>query len=329
MKTNEEKEIVFEIGGEGGSIAIYCERDKNGVKFIYNHNEIDFSDEGLSINKSDVYEDFESAFQIINERYSWHFLYLLTVDDAYKEYVSNHLINKLNQQKVLSDDFQNRSNFEKRLGVKFEFDNGRNKWKKRAKHIDQLIKEAGEFEVEKETESYFISYPHFLMYFASIEPDKIEKNNLVIGIHFVYGWMPTIFEFKNKENFEEAISILKKAKRGESLLLVDYEILKDLFNGSLVGSSKLLHFINPEKFAIWDSRVHRYLKNNLKSMNFTYDVGDVLNYEKYLEYLSEITESNDFEEFYNLVNDKIEKVHKYRVSKFRAIELIMFKNGKK
>ncbi len=134
MGNNKEKEIVFEIGGEGGSIAIYCEKDKNGIKFIYNHNEIDFSDEGLSINKSDVYEDFESAFQIINERYPWHFLYLLTVNDTYKEYVSNHLINKLNQQKVLSDDFQSRTDFEEKLGVKFEFDKGKNIWKKAIKY---------------------------------------------------------------------------------------------------------------------------------------------------------------------------------------------------
>lgn len=63
----------------------------------------------------------------------------------------------------------------------------------------------------------------------------------------VYGWMPTIFEFKNQEDFVVATN-LNKAKVSEPLKSKDYETLKRLLNGSLVGTSKLLHFINPEKY---------------------------------------------------------------------------------
>lgn len=331
MKKKIEKEIIFAIGGEGGSIAIYCERDENGIKFIYNHNEIDFSDEGLSINKSDEYEDFETAFQIINNRYSWHFLCLLTVNDDYKEYVANELIDKLNQQKVLSDDFQSRSDFEKVLRVELEFDYNLNLWQKRTKYIDQLIREASEFEIEQETISYIKTYPYFTNYFTNIQADRIGLDNLVIGIHFVYGWMPTIFEFKKttEKDLVEVIPILNKAKSQELLIPDEYQKLKELLNGSIVGTSKLLHFINPEVYAIWDSRVHKYVKKNFKSMNFGYDVGSIQNYEKYLRLLYLITEDNDFDEFYNIVNNKIYNVFKYEISKLRAIELIMFQNGKK
>jgi hypothetical protein len=37
--------------------------------------------------------------------------------------------------------------------------------------------------------------------------------------------------------------------------------LKRAFNNSLVGTSKLLHFIHPKQYAIWDSWVFRFLNN--------------------------------------------------------------------
>ena len=43
------QECIFEICGEGGSIAIYREKRKTGAVYIYNHNETDFSDEGMNI----------------------------------------------------------------------------------------------------------------------------------------------------------------------------------------------------------------------------------------------------------------------------------------
>ena len=59
------------------------------------------------------------------------------------------------------------------------------------------------------------------------------------------------------------------ADRGAELLtrargqgaLSDEEIgaLASLINNSLVGASKLLHFVAPEHFAIWDLRIYRFL----------------------------------------------------------------------
>lgn len=63
---------------------------------------------------------------------------------------------------------------------------------------------------EREIQSYDISYPEFLKYFNNIK--TINKHNLIIGINFTYGWMPTIFDFRSN-NFDEAINILNNAKQ--------------------------------------------------------------------------------------------------------------------
>ena len=66
--------------------------------------------------------------------------------------------------------------------------------------IDNFFTDCNNFKVDKQT--YDVSYPEFLKYFSDIK--TITKHNLVIGINFTYGWMPTIFDFRS-DNFDEAI----------------------------------------------------------------------------------------------------------------------------
>jgi len=68
-------EVVFSIGGEGGSICISCQKIAETVRFIYHHNEFDpIADETL-IDEQQSYPSFEQAFQRIHERYDWYRLY--------------------------------------------------------------------------------------------------------------------------------------------------------------------------------------------------------------------------------------------------------------
>lgn len=165
--------------------------------------------------------------------------------------------------------------------------------------------------------SDFISYPEFLEYFKNL--DEITKHNLVIGINFVYGWMPTIFDFRS-DNFDEAINILNKAKNGTELITEDdLTLLKGLFNNSLVGSTKLLHFINPDKYAIWDSRVYRYLTNNN-------NYNQIENCNNYLDYLTFCQELINHEGF-SLLKNQIEVRVGYSMTIFRIVDLIMYLNG--
>lgn len=118
------------------------------------------------------------------------------------------------------------------------------------KNINTLITDAKSIDFSKVRKSNFISYKSFIEYFKDIK-GELTKHNLIIGINFTYGWMPTIFKFKNFELYE-IVLILNKARNIELLNESELDIIRKCLNNSLVGTSKLLHFINPNKYPIWD-----------------------------------------------------------------------------
>ena len=165
--------------------------------------------------------------------------------------------------------------------------------------------------------SDFISYPEFLNYFTDL--NKITKHNVIIGINFTYGWMPTIFDFRS-EISDLVIDILNRAKEGKIPCENELDILKKCFNNSLVGTSKLLHFINPNIFAIWDSRVFYYLT---KEKPYQYRIDNYKSYLDYLEFCKYLTSKPEYSVIHNSVVQKVG----YKMTKFRTIELIFYLNG--
>lgn len=70
--------------------------------------------------------------------------------------------------------------------------------------------------------------------------------------------MPTILDFRT-DHFEVAVNYLERARMDHHLGVAEVGSLAALINNSMVGASKLLHFAAPEHYAIWDSRVAKYL----------------------------------------------------------------------
>ena len=161
--------------------------------------------------------------------------------------------------------------------------------------------------------SYIETYPEFLKYFDSI--NLIEKHHLIISSHFVYGWMPTIIHINTKE-IDKVLSLLNAVKAGHSLELEELEILKSCINNSMVGLSKLLHFINPEEYAIWDSRIYRYITGKKTQ----YGIDKTVNYSEYLTRIREISNHQD----YPALHLMIEKHFSYPLTSMRAIEILIF-----
>lgn len=117
-------EIVFEILAEGGSLTIKRKRNRNGEKFIYHHNEMDLTDEGLEVNEKGEYENFDQPFQLINYKYPWFRLHLTTLHEDFRDYVLSELIIALNKQGVTPDELQySKQDLEKSLNAKLEFGN--------------------------------------------------------------------------------------------------------------------------------------------------------------------------------------------------------------
>lgn len=180
--------------------------------------------------------------------------------------------------------------------------------------IEKLKKESELFNI-KEDDSYLNSYLTFIDYFEKI--DEIEKQHLIISSHFVYGWMPTILNLK-LNNLDEILPILNQAKTDKLLGKEDLKKLRFSINNSAVGITKLLHFINPEIYPIWDSKIYKYWSGN-KTIS---GIDKPENYLEFIRQMNEITEHKDFEQIQNLIESKL----LYKVSSMRALELLIFQS---
>ena len=167
-------------------------------------------------------------------------------------------------------------------------------------------------------ENYLLSYPYFLNYFQNLESINLE--NLVIGISFTYSWMPTILKALNLKNTEEVLFILNEVKKGKLIDEQQLTTLKTTFNNSLVGTSKLLHFINPKQYAIWDSRVFRFL-NDVEPHKYRLEKPRA--YIEYLKLIEELKNEEPFTTFFELMKQKVG----YDITEYRALELAFFKGS--
>lgn len=125
--------------------------------------------------------------------------------------------------------------------------------------------------------SYIQSYPHIPSYFAA--KTTFDAADLVRGSHMVYGWMPTALDlYTAPPNLDAAAAgdLLTKAIGPAPLVATELQALAAVTNRSLVGASKLLHFVAPDKYAIWDSKVFRFVhgkrSHNSPSIKCKHDI---------------------------------------------------------
>lgn len=138
-----------------------------------------------------------------------------------------------------------------------------------------------------------------------------------------YGWMPTVLDlYPEAPNIDLATGarLLSQAKSAGSLTDNEVEQLARLINNSLVGASKLLHFVSPQHFPIWDSKIYAFV---FQEKPHNYRVSQVSKYRQYLAQLGQLRKGSRFESFHASVNQKVG----YEVSEIRALELVMFLNA--
>jgi len=89
----------------------------------------------------------------------------------------------------------------------------------------------------------------------------VQDYSALVGIsHMVYGWMPRMLNLHSEAfNTTIAATFWNETRRGE-IAPGTLDELIHLINNSIVGTSKLLHFIEPERFPILDARVIHVLR---------------------------------------------------------------------
>lgn len=166
------------------------------------------------------------------------------------------------------------------------------------------------------TNSYLVSYPFFIDYFRKIQTLNVE--NIILWSYFVYGWMPTILKKINLERIDDVVNILQRTKEWHFIGKDEFILLKTYLNNSIIGVSKLLHFINPDIYPIWDSKIAEFLG---KKRN-----GNINNIDLYIQYLNDLHELRKRPIIHALRECLIEKLG-YDITNIRTIEFILFQAG--
>ena len=179
--------------------------------------------------------------------------------------------------------------------------------------VSEVLERAIFLENDSTQDSYNKSYCHFVKYFK--DKQQLTEHDLIIAANFTYGWMPTILEFKSDE-FDLAVSIVNKSKQSKRISDEELLILKKLMNNSIVGVSKILHFINPNVYAIWDSRVCNFLTGKAHA----YKVQKSGLFWAYLDLCQKVAAAPEFEVIHRNYQEKVG----YEITPMRTVEQIMF-----
>lgn len=167
-------------------------------------------------------------------------------------------------------------------------------------------------------DSYIESYPYLCSHFSS--KTVIDPQDVVLGAHMVYGWMPTVLGLDvggvRGFSLHQAADLLTVSK-SRDLDRCELVSLKGLINNSIVGASKLLHFVDPARYPIWDSRIYQFCHGR---RGHAHQVNSVDAYLSYRAQLMALMAHPRFPQFLGNVNTKVG----YPVSGPRALELMMF-----
>jgi len=114
-------------------------------------------------------------------------------------------------------------------------------------------------------DSYLQTYPHLLNGIKSLMP--LNQDKLLIAGSSIFCWMPTQSRI-DTSLLPASLAIITNL-RAHPLTVADLQKLADTFRtirgSSVVAASKLIHFLYPDEYPIWDSRVrvnYGYLPKN-------------------------------------------------------------------
>lgn len=188
--------------------------------------------------------------------------------------------------------------------------------------LTQPLTEA-ELQTVASANPYLKSYVGLSKVAASLNDD--DQGYALLGLAVaVYGWMPTIFkspDLSHLRNLQQ--SLFAQARRCQTVT-EGRELVANLpdpiIRNSWVGSSKVLHFINPTVFPIWDSLVALAVGMSRRA-----------EYERsgsYLGYIDRLGTHLDAP-CVQQVRDKFRDLgHPYDPSPVRCLELILFTDGR-
>ena len=166
---------------------------------------------------------------------------------------------------------------------------------------------------ERRLYTYLETYPHIRATVANFR--QVSSDELYATVSMAYGFMPTAMNIRrgDMEPFFAPLNALRN--NGQRLTASELEGLKALINNSIVGTSKVLHFLAPEIYPVWDSRINRFLNGEPRP-----ETNSIPRYRDYLADFDRLHSDDDFE----ILRLSVETKLGYSVSAARVFELIMY-----
>lgn len=194
---------------------------------------------------------------------------------------------------------------------------------KESEILDKLLIYANSYKknLDKDQVSYHQSYSSFINFFESKSKSELNLDDIVIGMSFTYSWMPTMLTIDILDGQgSRLVSVLNKVHLSKEYLNEnDLRDLKKAMNNSLVGSSKLLHFISPEIYPILDSRVMEFLFGGSSYERITQPQF----YLDYVEYMRNLAKHPVVTNITKKLNLELES----NLSSLRALEFSMYEEA--
>lgn len=164
-----------------------------------------------------------------------------------------------------------------------------------------------------------------LSYGAFLNQPIDSKEEIIRLIAFAYSWMPTIPEIKaDAVKWPRIIKMLKKLRSGDRDQIRELMAeLTPVINNSVVGTSKVLHFVAPKHVPIIDSNVVRAW-NEWPSRN-TYGADRLPS----TLYRNNVRANKQLIEKYIHYSEKMNEIAKSKDVSIRDLEIILFNQGRR
>lgn len=166
--------------------------------------------------------------------------------------------------------------------------------------------------VQRLYECYLATYPAYLRYFTN--QANLSADEVLVGAGMAFSWMPAPVKF-SPEKLEASLPLLQEA-RSRKLDADELQQIRIAMGNSMVGASKLLHFIVPTIYPIWDSRICWFLLQTTRQPV----IQDTKGYLRYQALCEEVCDSPGFDK----LRKKAERICGYPVVPMRAVEFLMF-----
>ena len=175
------------------------------------------------------------------------------------------------------------------------------------------------------TATYLRTYPALLA--VASYSDMDDSTGFLQLATIAYGWMPRIVRL-DPNHLNRAVAAFREARKATDLNGTEMGIADvAACLHSVVGASKLLHFVNPKLFPIWDRNVEGFRLSTDPSQHHMHQVK---NYTAYTSEVHEIRQNPMFSEFYRAFNQGFKerlrrlKIPPYCLTEVRSVESAVF-----